>query len=63
MAIDTQEKRASASNDGMPWDDEGFFPDGVMTQADRQDATQTYRGLLAGISNITKLLKDWWWTT
>jgi len=47
MAIDTRDKRSSATG-GMPWDwGDGWNPDGVMTQADRQDATETYRGILA----------------
>ena len=47
MAIDTQEKRASSCNSDMPFFSTSWFPDGVMTQADRQDATNTYRGVLA----------------
>lgn len=47
MAIDTRDKRSSTVG-GMPWDwGDGWDPDGVMTQADHQDATETYRGILA----------------
>lgn len=63
MAIDSQEKRASASNDGMPWDWGGSFPDGVMTAADRMDTTQTYRGILAIVAATGRRMKTWWWTS
>jgi len=63
MAIDSRDKRASALNTEMPWDWPSFVPDGTMTLADRQDSQNSYRGILAGIMAISKLFKDWWWTT
>ena len=32
MAIDSQEKRASSLTHMMPWEVQGWFPDGIMTQ-------------------------------
>ena len=61
MAIDSRDKRASASSDNMPWDDDAFVPDGVFTQADRQDTTQTYRGILASVPLVSDRFYDWWW--
>ena len=61
MAIDSRDKRASASSDGMPWDEELFVPDGVMTQADRQEATQTYRGILASGPPSAEIINYPWW--
>ena len=63
MAINSQEKRASADSDDMSWDEDGFFPDGVFTAADRQDTTHTYRGILASAPVFIRKFKDWWWTT
>ncbi len=62
MPIDSRDKRASALNT-----DEGdmpaFEPDGTMTLADRMDALNTYRGILATTAAFTRKFKDWWWTT
>lgn len=48
MAIDTQDKRASAINPSLPW--RGYFPqpNSAIDQGDRQQAAALYRGILAG---------------
>ena len=48
MAIDTDEKRCSTTHLLVPSMVPAQFPDGVMTQADRQDSAWVYRGILAG---------------
>lgn len=48
MAIDTQQKRASAVHVSLPW--RGLFPlpdAAAETQADRQQAAHHYSGILA----------------
>ncbi len=47
MAIDTDEKRCSTTHLLVPCLVPAQFPDGVMTQADRQDSAWSYRGILA----------------
>ena len=61
MAIDSRDKRASALNF-----EEGFTaytPDGVNTQADRQDSLHAYRGILATVPAVSDRFYDWWWVT
>lgn len=55
MAIDSADKRASVLNDGfcviLP------IPDGTIDTADRQHVGWVYRGILAGASVVSELIK------
>ena len=37
-----------------------FEPDGVMTQSDRQDVLNTYRGILAAEPGDDNVIYPWW---
>lgn len=60
MAIDTRDKRASATNQ-MPWDWDGLTPDSALSQGDRQAVTKTYRGILANPPVVPGGLSRWYW--
>jgi len=46
MAIDTAAKRSSALDHEEPWQFGIPFPDGAVSQADRQHLAHTYSGIL-----------------
>jgi len=46
MAIDTAAKRSSALDHEEPWQFGIPFPDGTISQADRQHLAHTYSGIL-----------------
>lgn len=45
MAVDTQEKRASAISAGKPWQHKGIFPDGSIDEPERAFACHAYTGI------------------
>lgn len=54
MAIDTAQKRASATGVGVPFV-VNLIPDGSLDQGDRQTISMSYRGILA-ITAITQII-------
>ena len=52
MALDTADKRASALNVGLGLGRAFWSPDNSMSQADRQHAALSYRGILAGAPTL-----------
>lgn len=53
MAVDTMQKRASATLFMNPSQAKGVVPGGAVDQADRQDVIWAYRGILAAsISDV-----------
>jgi len=49
MAIDTNNKRLTATLFLVPFYARGMFPDGTINQGDRQGMAWYYSGILAGI--------------
>ena len=49
MAIDTRDKRSSASDASLPWRGLLPLPDGSLDQGDRQHAADMYSGILASV--------------
>lgn len=47
MAVDSKEKRCSATHQLVPGLPKAMFPDGVIAQSDRQDVAWVYRGITA----------------
>lgn len=60
MAVDSRDKRASALN-GMPWDPPRFVPDSSISQGDRQDVANVYRGILAAAPAGVVGTSRWYW--
>jgi hypothetical protein len=48
MAIDTAQRRASATHIALAMFGPVILPDGTLNQADRQSAAMLYPGILAG---------------
>lgn len=61
MAVDSRDKRASALNFEEVYNLPSYTPDGVNTQADRQDSLHAYRGILASVPFVSDRFYDWWW--
>ena len=53
MAIDTSAKRSSALDHEEPWQFGIPFPDGTISQADRQHLAHTYSGILVSAAAAT----------
>jgi len=59
MAIDTAAKRSSALDHEEPWQFGTPFPDGTISQADRQHLAHIYGGILiAAAAVVTRLGKS-----
>ncbi len=54
--LDSRDKRASAVNFGMPWENEYPTPDGGLNQGDRQHIVHMYRAILAGAAVVADYL-------
>ena len=53
MSIDTAAKRSSALDHEEPWQFGIPFPDGTISQADRQHLAHTYSGILMAAAAAT----------